>query len=99
MQLLKLSDLYKDYTCFTYKTLILKESSHVLIFQQQFDNHNYATRNRAAICILLFKRAKSHFSVPYSAAHVWNDLPAVIRDSDSLARFKTELKHYMCESY
>ena len=100
MQLLKLSNLYKYYIfVFTYKTLILKENSHVLTFQQQLDNHKYDTRNRAAVCISLFKRTKFHFSLLYSAAHVWNALPAVIRDSDSLGRFKTELKHYMCESY
>ena len=46
---------------YTYKTLILEENNHVLTFQQQFDNHNYATLNRAAICIPLFKRANLIF--------------------------------------
>ena len=96
LQLLKLSDLYKYHILvFTYKTLILKENGHVLTFQQQSDNHNYATRNRAAICIPLFKRTKSHFSVLYSAAYVWNALSAIVRDCDSLARPTTDLKRYM----
>ena len=40
----------------------------------------------------------SHFSVFYSAAHVWNALPAVIEDCNSLVRSKTELKH-TCTNY
>ena len=100
MQLLKLSDIYKyNILVFTYKILILNENNHVITFQQQLTNHNYNTRNRAAICTPLFKRSKSQFSILYSAGNAWNNLPTETRDCNSLAGFKTALKQNILASY
>ena len=75
------------------------EGSNVIEFRQQSENHDYNTRNRTALTVLLYNRAKSHFCVWYSGTNLWNGLPADVKLCDSLSRVKIILKQYLCSSY
>ena len=87
-----------------YKLLILThqciygDSPDYLSSLVSFNKHNYSTRLSNTISIKIPGNIRSSLgfrSFSYSAAYLWNHLPASLINITSLPKFKTELKTYL----
>ena len=67
-------------------------------FQHQQHNHN--TRNRNRFVIPQYRRLQiSDRSLSYAIPNTWNNIPDIIKSTNSLAVFKKKLKLYLVEKY
>ena len=79
---------------------ILKTSSHIY-FKEKFDRiqiaHNYETRrvNSERLTIPYARLTRCMRSFLVNGTKLWNELPAYIRNSDSLKIFKKELRNFL----
>ena len=89
-QILKLNELYKyNLAIHFYKT-----RQHENIMPQ----HAYNTRDRNNVTLPYHRLTKTQQSISFQGAKVWRDLPAHIRHTASLRRFKTSAKQYFLDS-
>ena len=96
MKLLKFTDI-NIYCCalFVYKSLASPDNSFFI----RRNNARYAFRVDDLLNIPLIHSKQSESCILYHGVKIWNDLPAVIRNSQSLAQFKTRLKSHLLSFY
>ena len=61
--------------------------------------HSYQTRNRSQIVPLYQRTTLTQHSLYFSAPHVWNSLPPLIKQAETLNKFKKLLQNYLIQKY
>ena len=90
MEILKIADLYK---------LRALTFAYHNDFDTQSDIHQHHTRNRNDFVLPLYRRTRTQSSIFYQSRILWNNLPANIRNIQSLGSFKNHVKDYFISQY
>ena len=103
LKLLTLEDTYKlEIAKFTYKS---KNEMLPITIGNQFNvssehiDHHYFVRNRQRTARVQCNSRTGEKSVQYKSLHLWNNLPAEIKNSESLNVFKKAYKNLLLENY
>ena len=91
LKILKINDLYKYNLCI----YMFQHKNHD-IFRC---NHPYNTRSRENAALNFSRTSLGQRSVFYAGPKYWNDLPASIKQAESLGIFKRKLKSYYLSAY
>ena len=102
LSILKLNDLHK------YQTLIYFHKSlnrpnfdptlHSYI-NDSYNIHNHPTRKKNTITPICYNLNKSKFNIKHSGPKLFNTLPSEIKNTETLYKFKKQLKNYFLTKY
>ena len=101
LKILKLSDLYSwQVSIFMHKFAHnMLPSSLSPIFTLLGNIHTYQTRNTRNACIPLHRSAVVQKSLLHLGPIIWNKIDNVLKESNSLSKFKSTLKSSMLKAY
>jgi len=91
LNLLKLDDLFRlNVALYMYKSLntIGYDSELSTYVYNNTGYHDYSTRNSLAVTLPLYKCEKTKCCIIYNVCKIWNGLPVIIQNSESVGRFK-----------
>ena len=99
--LLKITDIYRmNLLCHLYKIRNMPANYDASLHPRLMSTiHSYSTRNSNNLEIPRYNKATSQSSFLFQSAKEWNLIPEYIRNSSSLASFKSNLRRFYCNLY
>ena len=91
LRLLKFPDIYRYYV-----SIYMYKNHKSNVFRV---HHNVNTRSRDLPLSSFNRLSSTQRSITFTGPKIWNSLPVSIRDSESLNKFKRELKSYFISQY
>ena len=97
--LLKITDIYRtNLLCHLYKIRNMPANYDASLHPRLMSTiHSYSTRNSNNLEIPRYNKATSQSSFLFQSAKEWNIIPENIRNSSSLASFKSNLRRFYCK--
>ena len=101
MKILKLPDIHRLHVgLYMYRVVRMNACPTLqLNLDLKYPQHNYGTRNRNDPIVPFPRVDCIKINFQYQTIKIWNDLPPVIRDSNSLGIFKKKLIEYALAQY
>ena len=101
MKLLDLTNHYKFFIAiYIYKALNVPNFDNNLLnsITPFASLHGHATRHGDQLVLPRYRKAKSQGSVSYQSIKLWNGIPAEIKNTSTLNRFKKIYRVFLCDN-